>query len=254
MPIQTGLQTDRGMKIVGILKVRRVDKNEVGLVAIGNTTTLTVQPSIETDYRRSNFSPETRGQIIDSDSRLTETKCRIEVDTIGRELLAMCLAGEDKDLVQAATPGQVKAFAAAVLGRWFDLGHLKVGNVVVEAASQTMQEGRDYLLHPASGQILFVVGGGIEAGDAVSVSYDAGPVEGDQSDGATLGNIKLELLMEGKDAISGDHVLLRAPRVAVTPTEAMSFMNAAEFQKVGLDGMMETPEGYTKPFVVQRFS
>lgn len=264
----TGLLTDHGFKGTGVVKVRRKDLDggasaETGYITLGNATEFSIQPSMTTDKRLAAYSSSMRGQTLDTDTKIESTIVRLVCDTIGKQNLGIALAGTPADMTQTEALAQTKTFTSnTTLDRFLDIGTLAVPikditvtSVVV--GSDTMVENEDYVVHGKSGQILFTSTGDIESGDTVVVTYSRHAITtgtGYSIDGSTLSNIKLEIVFEGEDLISGEYLTAVVYEMAVSPQEAVQFISPDTFQNMTLQGEAITPAGYSTPYVIRRWT
>ncbi len=239
----TGLASDRGFIGSGDLMVLDLENPAGGFRPIGNATLFQLTPKVE-QLERKSFQRATRGQTLDTFKRMDGVDLRIEVDTFGRENLALALAGTAQGFTQAAREDG-SAELTLRHGLWVELGAYNVSDVAIVGHS----EGEDFLVKPEAGMVMALAGGAIADNSSVTVTFKAAAVEdGAYSiDGGARPDILLQLRLDGRDDVTGRSVITDVWRVRVSPTEAFSFITG-EFNKLVLTAAAETPEGRDSPF------
>ncbi len=238
----TGLDSDKGFIGSGDLLAKNLADADAAFRPIGNASVFQLTPKVE-QLERKSFQRATRGQTLDIVNRMDGVEIRIEVDTFGRENLALALAGPDADFSQdAVTAGSVSLILPH--NQWVDVGAYNISGVAIAE----MTEGQDFLVKPQCGMIMALAGGALADGAETTVTYNAASIaEAYTIDGGALSDILLQLRLDGYDEVAGRSVVIDVWRVRVSPTEAFNFISN-EFNKLVLSGKAETPEGRNAPF------
>lgn len=149
-----------------------------GLEFLGNCPTF----SLTAETTKLDHYGSTRG-IREKDNSVTLEKTvtgSIVTDDIKPENIARFIGGSASTLTVASSTGATSAFTDVVQGRRYQLGVTtntptgarNVSNVVVETGATTHVANTDYIVHAELGMVEIVVGGGIENGDDIEVTFD----------------------------------------------------------------------------------
>lgn len=240
----TGLSSNNGFIGSGDLLVKDLADATGGYRPVGNASLFQLTPKVE-QLERKSFQRASRGQTLDTVKRLDGVDIRIEVDTFGRDNLALALAGAAADFSQSEVTAQSVTISLPH-SQWMELGAYNVSGVTI--ADKT--EGVDFLVKPEAGLIMALPDGSIADGDASEVTFNAAAIaagEGYGIDGGVKADILLALRLDGYDDVSGLSMITDVWRVRVSPTEAFGFITP-EFNKLVLTGTAETPDDKASPF------
>ncbi len=239
----TGLASDKGFIGTGDLLVRNLADDSARFRPVGNASLFQLTPKIQQVERKS-FQRATRGQTLETIKRMDGVDVRIEIDTFGRDNLALALAGSASDLTQAALTDQ-RVTLNLPHGQWVELGAYNVSSVSIT----DMTENEDFLLKPEPGMIMALADGSITDGAEIEVTFSASAISSGaySIDGGAEADTLLQLRLDGHDESSGKSVITDVWRVRVSPQEAVSFLTS-DFNKLVLTGAAETPEGHNAPF------
>lgn len=156
-----------------------------------------------------------------------------EVDPLN---LALALLGEASQVTQEAASGKVVKISNVVPGGWFPLGYRQVTKVVVRddkaVDPQTYSADQDYIVHPETGRIQILTGGGIEAGTALEVSFDIEAYQAMKISGGKMPKVKGYLRFVG-DPTQGPAYDGEFWRVTITPDGEIGLIGE-EFASFGL--------------------
>lgn len=240
----TGLNTDKGFIGTGDLMVRNLGESGAQFRPVGNATLFQLTPKI-VQVERKSFQRGTRGQTLETIKRMDGVEVRIEIDTFGRDNLALALAGSVADLTQDALTAQVVTLSLPH-GQWVELGAFNVSAVSIADKI----EGEDFLVKPEAGMIMALADGDIVDGAETAITFNAAAIAGGEAysvNGGAAADTLLQLRLDGHDEATGKSVITDVWRVRVSPQEAVNFLTN-EFNKLVLTGLAETPEGGDSPF------
>lgn len=237
----TGLSTDQGFIGSGDLLAKNLRDTAAGFRPVGNASLFQLTPKVE-QLERKSFQRATRGQVLDTYKRLDGIDLRIEVDTFGRENLALALAGEHGDFTQAELTAQA-ATVTLLHGQWVELGAHNISAVTIT----DKVEGVDFIVKPEAGMIMALASGSIADAAETSLTFNAPAIaDGYAITGGAQADAMLQLRLDGFDEVAGKTVITDVWRVRVSPLEAFNFITG-DFNKLVLTGSAETPEVQTSP-------
>jgi hypothetical protein len=240
----TGLNTDKGFIGTGDLMVRNLGESGAQFRPVGNATLFQLTPKI-VQVERKSFQRATRGQTLETIKSMDGVEVRIEIDTFGRDNLALALAGNTADLTQDALTAQAVTLSLPH-GQWVELGAHNVSAVSIA----DKVEDEDFLVKPEAGMIMALADGGIADNAETAITFNAPAINSGEAysvNGGAVADTLLQLRLDGHDEASGKSVITDVWRVRVSPQEAVNFLTN-EFNKLVLTGLAETPEGGDSPF------
>ncbi len=240
----TGLNTDKGFIGTGDLMVRNLGESGAQFRPVGNATLFQLTPKI-VQVERKSFQRATRGQTLETIKSMDGVEVRIEIDTFGRDNLALALAGSAAELTQDALTAQAVTLNLPH-GQWVELGAFNVSAVSIADKA----EGEDFLVKPEAGMVMALASGSIVHDAETAITFNAAVIAGGEAysvNGGAVADTLLQLRLDGYDEASGKSVITDVWRVRVSPQEAVNFLTN-EFNKLVLTGLAETPEGGDSPF------
>lgn len=237
----TGLTSDQGFIGSGDLLAKNLRDNASGFRPIGNASLFQLTPKVE-QLERKSYQRATRGQVLDTVKRLDGVDLRVEVDTFGRENLALALAGEHGDFSQDEATAQ-SATLTLYHGQWVEIGAYNVSSVTITDKTENV----DFLVKSEAGLVMALGTGSIADGAETEITYNAPAImDGYSIDGGSQADALLQLRLDGYDEVSGKTVVTDVWRVRVSAVEAFDFITS-DFNKLVLTGAAETPEDQTSP-------
>jgi len=215
-----------------------------------NVSRLELTPPQPESVNRTSFERDTYGQVLDSVNLPGEApRIAMDFDSLPSSLLADALAGTVQDFantVQTVT-GEEKTL---INGLWLKLphGHIDTSTLVVttSAGSTELVRGTDYQVESATGLIRALNETGAVA---VTVDYDTLENSGNRVLGATEISKKRQIIMDGKNLVTGKTAAVTVWSAAFSATQALDLMSR-EFITGTLEGTMVTPEGKTSPYEI----
>lgn len=99
-----------------------------------------------------------------------------EQDELNLKLLYLASRGSNSVQAAATAPAGVAAITNVTQGRSFFIGAVDLDTVVVQVSAVTKTEGTDYTIDLKTGRIAIIVGGGINDGDDLDITYGCAAV------------------------------------------------------------------------------
>ncbi|HET8799624.1 MAG TPA: hypothetical protein VFN01_00435 [Marinobacter sp.] len=215
-----------------------------------NVSRLELTPPQPESVNRTSFERDTYGQVLDSVNLPGEApRIAMDFDSLPSDLLADALAGTVQDFnnaMQTVTGEPV----TLINGLWLKLpnSHVDTSTIVVtaDAGATTLVLGTDYQVESATGLIRAL---NDTAAVAVSIDYDTLDASGNRVLGATEISKKRQIIMDGKNLVTGKTAAVTVWSAAFSATQALDLMSR-EFITGTLEGTMVTPEGKTSPYEI----
>lgn len=215
-----------------------------------NVSRLELTPPQPESVNRTSFERDTYGQVLDSVNLPGEApRIAMDFDSLPSSLLADALAGTVTDFTN--TMQTVTAEPMTLInGLWLKLpnGHVDTSTLVVttDAGATVLEQGTDYQVESATGLIRAL---NDTAAVAVNVDYDTLENSGNRVLGATEISKKRQIIMDGKNLVTGKTAAVTVWSAAFSATQALDLMSR-EFITGTLEGTMVTPEGKTSPYEI----
>lgn len=221
-----------------------------GLIKAGNAIKLALRVASET-VKLTARGRDNYGQTLASVTRITASTVNLDLNQIDRHTLAAIFMGEAADRTGAGGDVTDKEITARV-GRWVELGHLNVSAVVVkdndDIAPITYTAGIHYELSPRLGMIrVLAAEGGPAEGDTLVINYTWAAETGFRITGATRPEVKVALLLDGKNDHDGTPVIVKVFEGHLRPASEVDFLSE-DFTTLQFEGEMITPPGKSWPF------
>lgn len=207
-------QSLRGRKYSGDLLARVFDTN-LGFFEMGNVTEFTTSQETEEDVLKSTGRDDF-GQALEKEISPQPIEISLKFNTFDKYALARMLMGEAVDLSglpQTISETTVKAVKGSI-----KLSHLDIDekNFTVKVGSKPLEPAK-YKLNPRLGLLEILDWEGITE-DTTELIY-SGKTKGRKGfsiDANTLQAIHLELILDGKDRISGNDGVLEVAHVVLS--------------------------------------
>ena len=247
-----------------------MDYKDTGLIFAGNIYMAPIVDGLATDFagpinvsrlertppqpesvERTSFQRDTYGQVLDSVNLPGEApRMAMDFDSLPSGLLADALAGTSEaytSSVQSVT-GEAVTLAEGV---WQKLPYpnVHVSNITVTLESDgttVLTRGTDYEVESASGRIRALSANGAAA---VTIDFDTVETSGQKIRGATEISKKRQIIMDGKNLVTGKNATVTIFSASFSATQALDLM-AREFITGTLEGTMTTPEGKGSPYEI----
>jgi hypothetical protein len=173
----------------------------------------------------------------------------MDFDSLPSDLLADALAGTVQDFDNSLQTITGEALTL-INGMWLKLpnSHIDVTSMVVttDAGATVLVRGTDYEVESASGLIRAL---NDTAAVAVTIDYDTVATSGNRVLGATEISKKRQIIMDGKNLVTGKTASVTVFSAAFSATQALDLMSR-EFITGTLEGTMVTPEGKNSPYEI----
>ena len=127
-----------------------------------------------------------------------------------------------------------------------------VSNIVVKdiTLATTYVVGTDYTVNEELGFVTPIAGGGITAGDDVSVAYDYKAVAQSIVQGGTENSITVALRLVGENLVDNSKIIVDVWKSKLAPTNAIDFLSE-NFSNIQLDASLELVDGKDATFQVR---
>jgi hypothetical protein len=216
-----------------------------------NTSRLEMTPPQPESVDRTSFQRETYGQVLDSVNLPGEApRMAMDFDSLPSDLLADALAGTSEaytSSVQTVT-GEVVTLAQGVWQR-LPYPNVDVATIIATLVSDgttVLVRGTDYEVESASGLIRALSPAGAAE---VTIDFDTVATSGQKILGATEISKKRQIIMDGKNLVTGKNATVTIFSASFSATQALDLM-AREFITGTLEGTMTTPEGKASPYEI----
>lgn len=222
-----------------------------GFAPIGNATKFEIQVGSNKKERiskgRGNYS-----SALDTVYLKKSATLKINIDDLDSDNLALAFLGSTiADLVVAGSI-VAEVVKAQVLGKAISLAKDAVSNIVVRdiTLATTYVVGTDYTVNEELGFVTPIAGGGITAGDDVSVAYDYKAVAQSIVQGGTENSITVALRLVGENLVDNSKIIVDVWKSKLAPTNAIDFLSE-NFSNIQLDASLELVDGKDATFQVR---
>jgi hypothetical protein len=241
-----------GVLASGTLYVDRIEAGvKQGLTKWEGLAKLEIKPNSELKEMLSKDKNK-YGQIVASVAINKPAELSLELNDMTREALAIALQGTGAAYSQGS--GSITdEVVTAKLGKFVELSkrNIAVAGFVVtnSAGTVTYVLNTDYTVNYALGLLEILSTGAITEAQSLKVDFTYSAVAGDRIQGATLAQVKAELLLDGVNLEDGKPMSVRIYEATLTADGAVDFMGD-DFVKLSMKGRMTTPTGKSEPFEV----
>lgn len=234
-------QSLRGKKYSGVLYARPWGSDKP-FVAVGNATEFTSSQEVETDELKSTGRDD-YGQAIEVETTPQPIEISLKFNTFDKYGLARALMGEAVDIkgsVVVINETSVKASKTD----WIKLEHSDLDSAHFVLKNKTKQEieKSKYELNPRLGMVRLLDATGINDGDNLYYEGKTLGRSGFSIDAGTLQNLPLELMLDGKDRITGKDGVLTIPHVVLASDGDINWFSD-EWWESGLTGKVVKDSG-----------
>ena len=246
------MNQEHGLKFAGTVFARL--KGTATWFELGNTTSLTISTSSEKDERIS-FKKDSFGQALDSLATPNPPEIAWENDTFNKRNFAFMLMGEAKDL-STSTKQVSNEPITLKKGEWVKLPHENIDpeqecTVVLDSGSKTVAKS-DYTINYNLGLIMLHADSS-EAEGTAQASYTLREGGGFVIDAATLDSLALELMIDGKNRVTGENAVLKVWEANVSADGDFDWLNG-DWGKAKFKGSCITPSNQKSPYQLQSFA
>lgn len=215
-----------------------------------NVSRLELTPPQPESVNRTSFERDTYGQVLDSVNLPGDPpRIAMDFDSLPSDLLADALAGTVQDFTSTVTTTTGEPLTL-INGLWLKLpdSHIDISSIVVtvDSDSTVLVRGTDFEVESATGLIRAL---NDTAAVAVSIDYDTLAATGNRVLGATEISKKRQIIMDGKNLVTGKTAAVTVWSAAFSATQALDLMSR-EFITGTLEGTMVTPESKTSPYEI----
>ena len=241
-----------GLMLSGNIFIDRLtDTGEsTGLIGPINVTQLAINTPSNEAVRLSK-KKASHGQALDVVKTAQPTEVTIAFDDQPAELLAMALLGDTAEINQGSGTATDEAVTLPANRRWAKLAHSNLAEVGITGAIVTpagpLDVAVDLEINYAAGLVRAKKGGAMEAGGAITLTYQYNAISGISVKGGLRPQIRARILGDMKNLATGKNAKLDIPEASLAPTNAVDFM-ASEFVSTTLAGKIKLLEGKDAPF------
>lgn len=227
-----------------------IDPAEVGSLQIEETSEIKTLKSKGRD---------TYGQVIATVTLKNPAKLKMTLNEVDPQALAVALLGEAATFTEAAgtvasgDPTEV----TLIPGRWVPLPHRNITphvaltSPIVIATDETTPVSiplDDVEIDHRLGLVKYV-GDTLTAPTACTLTYKYGGVSGLRISGSVQPTVKMRILLDGKNLVSGEDVRVLIDEATLTPSSPIDFA-ADDWSTIELEGELTTLAGKSSPYVV----
>lgn len=241
-----------GLMLSGNIFIDRLTDTgqSTGLIGPINVTQLAINtPSneaVRTSRKKASF-----GQALDVVKTAAPTEITIAFDDQPAELLAMALLGDTAVINQGSGTATDEAVTLPANQRWVQLAHSNLAEAGITGAivspAGPLNVAADLEINYAAGLVRAKKGGAMEAGGAITLTYQYNAISGMAVKGGLRPQIRARIVGDMKNLATGKNAKLDVPEASLAPTNPVDFM-AAEFVSTTLGGKIKLLEGKDAPF------
>lgn len=228
----------RGKKYSGDLQARKWGTNDPFL-EIGNLTELSTTKGNETDQLFSTGRDD-YGEALESDSVPGATTIALKFNTFDKIAMARVLMGEAVDL--STTPTEFTDQPLVVGVGNLKLAYDDIDTLVLTDDAAQVIDPSTYSINPRLGMVTFNDTSELLPGAEITYSGKTKGSAGYQIDANTLTSLPLELLLDGKDRITGADGVLAIPHAVLSSDGEINWMSDAWWEG-GLSGTLVKDAG-----------
>lgn len=220
----------------------RVHGTQDGFFEMGNAEELATKTDVDKKELKSTGKDD-YGQAISAIVIPKPTEITLKFNSFDKYALARALMGEAVDL--SGTPQNIDetAVKAAKIG-WIKLGHDDIDPEHFELKNKTKQtiEKSKYRLNADLGMVMFLDSTGINNGDNLFYTGKTRGTTGFVIEANTLTDMHLELLLDGKDRVTGASGSLAIPHAVLSANGDINWFSD-DWWKSGFSGTIVKDTG-----------
>lgn len=223
-----------------------LDPAEIGALSIEETTELKTRTSKRRD---------TYGQVTSTVSLKQPGKLKVTLNEVNPDTLAVVLLGTTATLAQTA--GDVTGEKVTLIpNRWVQLGKSNIsangtGTEITIATDEDTPVSiplTDVEINHRTGMIKYI-GSTLAEATACTIGYSYGVVSGTRVSGSVKPTVKMRVMLDGKNIVTGKDVRVVIDEATLTPASPIDFMSD-DWGEIVLEGEMTTLPGKTSPYTV----
>lgn len=226
-----------------------LDPAEVGTLQIEETSEIKTLKS---------KGRETYGQTVATVTLKNPAKIKVTLNEVDPQALAVALLGTAATLTQnAGTVSSPETAITLIPDRWVPLphqnitAHVPVTSPIVIATDETTPVSiplTDVELDLRLGLVKYI-GSTLTEATACTMTYKYGAVAGLRISGSVQPTVKMRILLDGKNLVTGQDVRVLIDEATLTPASPVDFA-ADDWATIELEGELTTLSGKTSPYVV----
>ncbi|OUL59266.1 hypothetical protein [Pseudoalteromonas ulvae] len=249
--------TGSGFVLRGEVFLQRVNSKGVAisganLVGPINASEFSITPDSE-EILRPSVDRSTYGESKGRVTTKKPTKVKLKFDDVTSQVLAEALGAELSTLNYGAATGTDAAYTleSVASGGWTEIGHnqLKETGFVVKKGVDVMVLGTDYEVKWSSGLIRPVAGGALDAGGAVTITFEALAGDGHRLAGGEIQEVNWRIKLDGVNADTGEKVLAEVPLAQVSSTSEINLLQN-EYLAPEFEGVCSIAQGKSKAYTM----
>lgn len=231
---------------------RKVNGVEQGFKRFGNAIKFEIKENTDPKKRISK-QRDSYGDVIDEVHIRQAPEIEIELDDLNKDNIALVFLASVTS--ESVSSGSIVSEPVTVitLDSSVRLANGAVSNVVVKDVTDvtTYTVGTDYdILDAKLGLIYIIDGGAITAADILHITYDNALRKSNQILGGSESNIKMALLMNGKNFVDESDAEVNVWEAILSPDAGLDFL-ADDFNKLTLKGSLIRPDAKPSSYVVE---
>lgn len=231
------------------------DGSATGYLAPAEIGRLEIEETTELKERISK-GRDTYGQVKRTVSIKNPAKLRLTLREIDPDNLAIALLGTAA--TYTVTAGEVTGVSPSTVtlipGRWVQLPHANItphdtgSEITCEVSGGASVALSDLEFNHRLGLVKYI-GSTLSEATACDFTYFYGAVAAKKIQGSTQPTVRLKILLDGKNLVSGENVRVEVDEATVTPSSPVDFMSD-DWLELELEGTMRTLDGASEPYRV----
>lgn len=241
-----------GLMLSGDIFIDRLTDTgaSTGLIGPINVTQLAINtPS--TEAVRQSKRKLTQGQALDVVKMGAPSEITIAFDDQPAELLAMALLGDVVAINQGSGTATDEAVTLPANQRWAKLANSNLAEAGISGAivdpAGALNVAVDIEVNYAAGLVRARKGGAMEAGGAITLTYQYNAISGMAVKGGLRPQIRAHIIGDMKNLATGRNAKIVIPEALLAPTNPVDFMSS-EFVSTTLAGKIKLLESKDAPF------
>jgi len=195
-------------------------------------------------------------QPIHSDQQPGTTSLSLQLQEMPTAILAAVLRGVAVQDVISAGNVSGETYTMPADGRPLELPHKFISNLVVNVDGTALEAGTDYSVDASAlrrGQVVAVAGGGLEPGDAITVSYAHPALDATRIEGGHVPIQSFYITGDMEDRISGEQGELTIFEARLGVEDDIDWLSAEPLSPT-LTGNLLVPSGAPAPYTFDVYS
>lgn len=228
-----------------------VSGQSTGLRALGSTDKMAIKRNVEI-IRSTTKELERYGNVTGSAAVPGPSDVSLVLKNLSAPNLAMAVGGDVVALSQGSGTFTEQPLTAHV-GNYVEIGFRNItaaSDVLTnEAGDTTYVRNTDYELNHRLGWLRVLPGGAITQGQALKLSGAYAAATGQRVRGAVKTLLRGRLVLDGRNLMTGQRVLVSIKRVSLSSDSELDFLSN-EPMTAAFSGSVELPADNSEPFTI----